>query len=138
MKKYYWDSSAMINAAVSDTAAERFDADTHFARAHNLSEFFAIMTGRGVEIRGLGARAVWSPKDARKWLRDFVSKVMIVEVSAGELLDGLELSGSKVVGARVYDYGHALAAVKAGADVVLTRNRSDFEGLTGTAVIEHP
>jgi hypothetical protein len=39
---------------------------------------------------------------------------------------------------KYYCYGHALAAVKAGADVVLTRNPSDFEGLTGTAVIEHP
>ena len=138
MKKYYWDSSAMINAAVSDVVAERLDADTHLARTHNLSEFFAIMTGRGVEIRGSGARAVWSPKDARKWLRDFVSKVTMVELSAGEWLDGLEQAGPKVVGAHVYDYRHALAAVKAGADVVLTRNRSDFEGLTGTAVIEHP
>jgi len=138
MKKYYWDTSAMINAAVSEAVAERLDADTHLARSHNLSEFFAIMTGRGVEIRALGARAVWSPKDARKWLRDFVSKVTLVEWSAGEWLDGLEQAGSKVVGARVYDYGHALAAVKAGADVVLTRNRSDFEGFTGTAVIEHP
>ena len=26
MKKYYWDSSAMINAAVSDAVAERLDA----------------------------------------------------------------------------------------------------------------
>ena len=138
MKKYYWDSSAMINAAVSDAVAERLDADAHLARVHNLSEFFAIMTGRGVEIRGLGARAVWSPKDASKWLRDFVSKVTIVELSAGEWLDGLDEAGPKVLGARVYDYGHALAAVKAGADVVLTRNPSDFEGLTGKAVIEHP
>jgi hypothetical protein len=138
MKKYYWNTSAMINAAVSDAVAQRLDADTHLARTHNLSEFFAIMTGRGVEIRGLQARAIWSPKDARKWLRAFVSKVTIVDLSAGEWLDGLDEAGSKVLGARVYDYGHALAAVKAGADVVLTRNRSDFEGLTGTAVIEHP
>ena len=128
----------MINAVVSDAVAQRLDSDTHFARVHNLSEFFAIMTGRGVEIRGSGARAVWSPKDARRWLRDFASKVTIVELSAGEWLDGLEQAGSKVVGARVYDYGHALATVKAGAEVVLTRNPSDFEGLTGTAVIEHP
>jgi hypothetical protein len=138
VKKYYWDSSAMINAAVSDSVAERLDADTHLARSHNLSEFFAIMTGRGIEIRGSGARAVWSPEDARKWLRDFVSKVTIVELSAGEWLDGLDDAGSRVLGARVYDYGHALAAVKAGADVVLTRNPSDFEGLTGSAIIEHP
>jgi hypothetical protein len=138
MKKYYWDSSAMINAAVSEAVAERLDTGTHLARAHNLSEFFAIMTGRGVEMRGLGARAIWSPEDARKWLHDFVSKVTLVELSAGEWLDGLDAAGSKVVGAHVYDYGHALAAIKGGADVVLTRNRSDFEGLIGGAVIEHP
>ena len=138
MKKYYWDSSAMINAAVSETVAERLDFDTHFARVHNLSESFAIMTGRGAEIRGSGARAVWSPKDARRWLRDFASKVTIVNLSATEWLDGLDQAGSKVVGARVYDYGLALAAAKAGAEVVLTRNPSDFEGLTGNAVIEHP
>ena len=138
MKKYYWDSSAIINAAVSDAVAERLETDVHLARAHNFSEFFAIMTGRGIEIPALGARAVWSPKDARRWLRDFASKVTIVDLSAEEWLDGLEQAGSNVVGACVYDYGHALAAVKAGADVVLTRNRSDFEGLIGTAVIEHP
>jgi hypothetical protein len=62
----------------------------------------------------------------------------MVEISAREWLDGLDAANSKVQGARVYDYGHALAAVKAGADVVLTRNPSDFEGLTGKAVIEHP
>ena len=62
----------------------------------------------------------------------------MVELSAVELLNGLDEAGSNVLGARVYDYGHALAAVKAGADVVLTRNPSDFEGLTGTAMIEHP
>jgi hypothetical protein len=138
MKKYYWDSSAMINAPVSDAVAGRLDADTHMARAHNLAEFFAIMTGRGIDMQELGARVVWSPKDARKWLRNFVSKVVIVEVSVGEWLDGLDAVGSNVQGARVYDYGHALAAVKAGADVVPTRNPSDFEGLTGTAVIDHP
>jgi len=86
----------------------------------------------------LGGRAVWSPKDARKWLRKFVTKVTMVEVSAEEWLDGLDVADAKVQGARVYDYGHALAAIKAGADVVLTRNPSDFEELTGTAVIEHP
>jgi hypothetical protein len=138
MKKYYWDSSAMINAAVSEAVAERLDTDIHLARVHNLSEFFAIMTGRGVEIQGLGARAVWSPKDAGKWLRDFISKVTIVELTAAELLDGLDEAGSKVPGARIYDFGHALAAVKAGADVVLTRNPADFEGFTGKALIEHP
>jgi hypothetical protein len=64
--------------------------------------------------------------------------VTIIELSAGEWLDGLDEADLKVLGARVYDYGHALAAVKAGADIVLTRNPSDFEGLTGTAAIEHP
>ena len=128
----------MINAAVSVEVAERLDGGAHLARVHNLSEFFAVMTGRGVEIQGLGSRAILSPQDARKWLRDFVSKVTIVEVAAEEWLEGLDEAGPKAVGARVHDYGHALAAVKGKADVVLTRNPSDFEGLTGTAVIEHP
>jgi len=35
-------------------------------------------------------------------------------------------------------FSHAMAAIKAGADIVLTRNPSDFEGLTGAAAIEHP
>jgi len=128
----------MINAAVSEDVAKRLDADTHLVRSHNLSEFFAIMTGRGVEIQGLGARAIWSSRDAARWLRDFVSKVTIVELSAEELLNGLEETGPKVQGARVYDFGHALAATKAAADVVLTRNPADFEGFAGKAVIEHP
>jgi len=128
----------MINAAVSDTVMKRLDADLHLARSHNLSEFFAVMTGRGLEIPGSRARAVLSQTVATKWLRDFASKVTIVDLSAQEWLDGLEEAGSKVLGARVYDYGHAMVAIKAGADVVLTRNPSDFEGLTGGAEIEHP
>ena len=38
----------------------------------------------------------------------------------------------------LYDYGHALAAVSAGADVILTRNQSDFAGIAGQARIEWP
>lgn len=54
---YYWDTSAIINAAVSEVVQARLDRDEHFSRLHAFSEFFAIMTGRGIDI-GNNARAV--------------------------------------------------------------------------------
>ena len=46
----YWDTSAAINAAISPEVFRRLDSGEHVARLHLLAEFFATMTGRGVEI----------------------------------------------------------------------------------------
>ena len=47
----YWDTSAAINAAISPEVFRRLENGKHVARLHLLAEFFATMTGRGVEIK---------------------------------------------------------------------------------------
>jgi hypothetical protein len=140
--KFFWDTSAAINAAISPTAAKRLDSGDHCARVHLFSEFFSTMTGRGipsVDANGQPVRVVFDADEAAKWLRTFADRVTLIELDGRETLDGLDAAQARnVQGARVYDYAHALAAIKADADVVLTRNEKHFEGLTGMARIEWP
>ena len=140
--KVYWDTSAAINALISKPVWDRLDTDEHFTRLHLLSEFFSTMTKRGVEVKdedGNSAKLVMSPKDAATWLRKFAGRVKLVELDLPETLDALDQTQAKSVsGGKVYDYGHSLAADKAGADVLLTRNAKDFQPLGGQARLEWP
>ena len=142
--KFFWDTSAVINAAVSPNVESRLEAhaDKHVARLHVFYEFFSTMTGRGVmgkDANGQPIKILFDGNDAAEWLKEFSSKVTLVEVDCEESLAALAKAQSlKVRGAHVYDYAHALAAVKAEADTVLTRNEEDFKGLTGQARIEWP
>ena len=111
--KTYWDTSAAINAAVSPEVNARLNSGEHVTRLHLLGEFFATMTGRGVEIigqDGLPERMVFSPEDCSACLLD--------------ALDKAQARG--VVGPQVYDYWHVLVCAKAKADLVLSRNTDDF------------
>ncbi len=55
------------------------------------------------------------------------------------MLEALDQAPARnVSGGRVYDYGHALSATKAKAEVILTRNQEDFRGLCGSLRIEWP
>ena len=100
------------------------------------------MTGRGIpgkDADGNPVRVMFDADDAAKWLRDFAAKVRLVELEGAEILDALERARSRnVQGARVYDDAHALAAIKCGAEVVLTRNTTHFNDLTGSARLEWP
>ena len=140
--RYFWDTSAAINAAVSSNVWAWLNKDEHAARLHLFSEFFSTMTGRGiaaVNSKGEPVRVVFDGADAAQWLRQFAGRVELVELDGPETLSGLDAAqGRNVQGSRVYDYGHALAAIKAGADVVLTRNEEHFSGLTGTVKVERP
>ncbi len=139
--RVYWDTSAAINAAISKPVWERLSKEEHFARTHLLSEFFSTMTGRGIAVldaAGNPVRYVMSAKDASVWLRKFARRVSFVDLDAQETLDGLDEATMKgVQGGRVHDYGHALSAIKAKADVILTRNPADFGGLSAIA-LEQP
>jgi hypothetical protein len=132
--KTYWDTSAAINALVSSSVFNRLNSGEHVARVHLLSEFFSTMTGRGIEAKdqkGQPARLILMPADAIRWLRVFAGKVAFVDFTANELLDGLDQAIKKnVQGGKVYDFGHALAADKAQANELITRNAADFSGLT--------
>ena len=93
----------------------------------------------GKDANGQPVRVIFDADDATKWLREFARRVTLVELDGTETLDGLDhASAHGVKGSRVYDYGHALAAIKARADVVLTRNEKHFVGLTGGTRVEWP
>ena len=128
--KTYWDTSAAINAAVSPEVNARLNSGEHVTRLHLLGEFFATMTGRGVEIigqDGLPERMVFSPKDCSAWLRRFAARVQFEELDKQSLLDALDKAQARgVVGPQVYDYWHVLVCAKAKADLVLSRNTDDF------------
>lgn len=129
----YWDTSAVINAAVSAEVWDRLDKGDHVTRLHTLGEFFATMTGRGVQTsdeNGQLVRVLFTPADCTTWLREFSQKLQFVELDKIELLKGLEeTQGLSIQGARIYDYWHALVCRKAHANELITRNTDDFQTL---------
>jgi hypothetical protein len=129
----YWDTSAAINAALSPEVYRRLATGGHIARLHLLAEFFATMTGRGVEITdeaGNTDRMVFTQNECAAWLRTFAEKLDFEELTKLEALKGLDKAQSLgVQGARVYDYWHALVSQKSKSDELLTRNTRDFKGL---------
>ena len=133
--KTYWDTSAAINAALSLEVYRRLDSGEHVARLHLLAEFFATMTGRGVEITddsGNTDRMVFTQNECAAWLRKFSSKLEFEELTHEEALDGLdEAQRLSIQGSRVYDYWHALVSAKAKSDELITRNTRHFQGLAG-------
>lgn len=130
----YWDTSAAINAAISPAVFSRLDAGEHVARLHLLAEFFATMTGRGVEITdedGNVDRMVFTQNECAAWLREFARRLKFEELTKDEALSGLDKAQRlSIQGARVYDYWHALVSEKAKANELLTRNTRHFQGLT--------
>ena len=134
----YWDTSAAINAAISPEVFSRLESGEHVARLHLLAEFFATMTGRGVEIKdeaGNSDRMVFTQDDCAAWLKSFAAKVKFVELTREEALNALAKAHSRgVQGARVYDYWHALVSEKAKADELITRNTRHFQDLAPNVV----
>jgi hypothetical protein len=129
----YWDTSAAINAALSPEVFSRLDTGEHMARLHLLAEFFATMTGRGVEItdgNGNTDRVVFTQNECAAWLKKFSEKLIFEELTKEEALNGLDKAQSfGVQGARIYDYWHALVSKKANSDELITRNPRHFQGL---------
>lgn len=132
--KTYWDTSAAINAAISQDVFRRLDRGSHVTRLHLLAEFFATMTGRGVEIKdeaGNPARLVFTQNNCAAWLKMFAQRVQFEELTAEESLEALSCAESLgVQGSAIYDYWHALVAEKTKADELITRNTRHFEHLT--------
>ena len=131
----YWDTSAAINAAFSPEVFRRLDSGEHVARLHLLAEFFATMTGRGVEITdeaGNTDRIVFTQNECATWLRKFAGRVEFEELTENEALNGLDKAQRLgVQGARVYDYWHAFVSNKATSNELITRNTRHFQGLAG-------
>jgi site-specific recombinase XerD len=129
----YWDTSAAVNAALSPEVFRRLENGEHVARLHLLAEFFATMTGRGVEITdeaGNIDRMVFTQNECAAWLRKFAGRLKFEELTKDEALNGLDTAQRMgVQGARVYDYWHALVSNKAKSDEIITRNMRHFQGL---------
>lgn len=134
----YWDTSAAINAALSPEVFQRLNSGEHVARLHLLAEFFATMTGRGVEITdeaGNTDRMVFTQNECSAWLRTFAHKLKFEELTKEEALDGLDKAQRLgVQGARVYDYWHAFVSNKAKSTEIVTRNTRHFEGLAENVI----
>ncbi len=131
--RFYWDTSAAINAFFAPSALDRLKTDEHVTRTHTLSEFFSVMTGSGIALPNEEGRlfeVVLTPRDAARWLRGFVTKVKLTDLDGPELVNALEQAEAREVhGQGVYDYGHFVTAQKAKADVILTRDVADFRRL---------
>ena len=138
----YWDTSAIINAVVSPKVSARLSTGEHYTRLHSFSEFFAIMTTRGIQAKDLDGslnRVVLSQTSVATWLRKFSGRVKLMELNLEETLTAFDEAAAKSVqGGKVYDFGHALAADEAGSAQLLTRNTKHFDGLTQNAKVEWP
>lgn len=139
--KFFWDTSAAINAVLSSEVKARLRQGEHFYRTHLISEFVCMTVGRGVPFRnqaGGRERFQMSMKDAVQWLREFDSKAQTVELTSKELLDALDNYPPKVKAYEVFDLGHCLAAEKIKADILLTRDTKDFKNLGCKTKLEWP
>ena len=132
----YWDSSALLNAIVSQDVAGRMQPGD-VTRSHAFCEVFALLTGRGLPIRT--GRVRFSNSDAAKIIEQLAKRLTLRDLTGPEALSALRDSQALgVQGARVHDLMHARSAVLAGVDRVLTRNAGDFSGLTGQIPVEKP
>jgi predicted nucleic acid-binding protein len=121
--KAYWDSSALIKAALDLTLRKRLSRERAFTRRHALAEIFSSLSGK--------PHFRLTIDDAAAMLATLeVDLDTTEEFTNAELLEAAR-SAKKlgVKGGRFYDLLHALAAKKAGATEVLTVNKNDFDGL---------
>jgi hypothetical protein len=132
----YWDSSALLNAMVSQAVAGRIQRGD-VTRSHAFCEVFSHLTGRGLPTRS--GRVIFSNADAARMIEQLAQKLSVRDLTGSETVAALRDAKSLgVQGARIHDLMHARSAVLAGVDLVLTRNAGDFSGLTGKIPIEQP
>jgi hypothetical protein len=132
----FWDSSALLNAIVSEVVAGRIAAGD-IARSHGFCEVFSLLTGRGIPTRT--GRVVMTNSDAARVIESLAQKFTLRDLTWDETMTALrDARKLGVQGGRVHDLMHARSALLAGADKILTRNVSDFEGLTGSIPVEQP
>ena len=128
----YWDTSALIVALHDEMIRDRLASGAHFTRTHSLSEMYSVLTGGRFRVR-------YSPANAAALAADITRQMAFVDLSPEETLRGLqEASRYQVLGGRVHDWLHALAAEKAGAKTLLTLNGDDFSGLERGFTVEAP
>ena len=129
----YWDSSALIAAAVDPSVRERLvNSKRSTTRTHALAEVFSTVTGGRLGFR-LGAG------DATILLTDLSHHLAFVDLSPKETLEALAQARKKGVhGGQVHDYLHATAAIKSTSKTLYTLNLRDFANLFEELEITEP
>jgi hypothetical protein len=132
----YWDSSALLNAVVSQSVAARMSSGD-VSRSHAFCEVFSVLTGRGLPTRH--GRLKFDNADAARIIDQLARKLTLRDLTGSETLAALrDAKRLGVQGARIHDLMHARSAVLAGVTNLLTRNVGDFAGLTGKIRVEAP
>jgi predicted nucleic acid-binding protein len=128
--KAYWDSSALILATQSDDVRDRLMEQKGFSRPHAICETFSTLTGGKLSSK-------MDADEAAEIMDALAADLDFVDLTAQEVLSALRSARKRGVrGGRVYDYIHALAAKKAGADALITSDLNDFESLVSGLAIE--
>jgi len=79
--KTYWDTSGLINAAISGTVLQGLTDGEHTTRTHTLAEFYGILTGRGIhwERDGQAYESRLTGDQATQWLKDNLTTFQFIE-----------------------------------------------------------
>jgi predicted nucleic acid-binding protein len=128
--KLFFDTSALVPVFYADhpdhdASAQAFLAapkSQTFCGLHSLGELYAVLTGLPLRprIRGsVGAEIV----------RQVRERLTVVSLSEQEYVAAIEAVQESIVGGAVHDAIIAAAAVKCGAEVLLTWNLRDFQRL---------
>lgn len=78
--KFYWDSSAVVAAALDDRVRERLASAEAVTRTHSLAEVFSTLTGSR-----LGFRV--DANDATRLIRELRAELSMIDLSGDELID---------------------------------------------------
>ena len=129
--KTYWDSSALIEALHDSKLRARICRGENGTRPHSLAEVFSTLT-KGVNFR-------YPPADAANMAADLARDLDFVELSSADAVSALKKASSLGVrGARIHDLMHAEAAIKYGADELLTLDDSGFSSLNLSLQVAAP
>lgn len=135
--RIYWDSSALFNALASRAVFDRLGSGAHVTRSHGYAEVFSHLSGRGLPMTD-GSRQRVTSADAAKMVRSLARKLSVHDLTSDETLAAIESADKRgVQGARIHDLLHARAASLAGADLILTRDKS-FSSLGDSIPAEWP
>ncbi len=128
----YWDSSAIVSAALEPAVRNALISTRPWCRPNVLAEVFSTLTGSRLGFR-------IDPASASVLIAGIAANLRFVELTTDETLLALAAAQSRGVrGGRVHDFLHAKAARKAGCSNLVTLNLSDFQGLDPDLVIESP
>ena len=124
----YWDTSALIQAAILPKLRFRLRQERAVCRNHSLAEAFSAFTAGNLAIRV-------DADEASAIIEDLAADLELIDLDKSEVLTALKAARAKGVrGGRIHDYLHAVAAEKAGAEKLLTVDRNDFNDLTTLSI----